>query len=318
MAATGRPSTDLVSQSRPPPTTRPSTGSGSRPSARGSNATDLGAAGSARVEGVGVREREGPSGGNRDPDRWSWGGHGHPIDREARRRLRQPGRGAEVDTFGDGDGQRGEGSLDARGFLGNRDETEVTVAPDEAVVPAERAENRYPDRCDRLSQHGLMAVGRDPVEHDGGQVNCRVEGREAVDDGGDRAGHGFGVDYQEHRCVQEAGDVRGGRGRAVRSAVEQAHDPLDHQHVGALRTSGEWSDGGGAAEPGVEVARRSAAGEGVVAGVDEVGAHLGGGGVVPGGPERGQEAGRHRGLADSRVGTGDDEPGSENRHDAGR
>ena len=207
----------------------------------------------------------------------------------------------------------------ARGLLGDRDETEVTIAPDEAVVPAERAENRYPDRCDRLSQHGLVAVGRDPVEHDGGQANRRVEGREAVDDGGDGAGHGLRVDDQEHRGVEEAGDVRGGRGRAVRSAVEQAHDPLDDQHVGALPgTGGEWSDGGGAAEPGIEVARRSAAGEGVVAGVDEVGADLGGGGAVPRGPERGQEAGRHRGLADSRVGTGDDEPGSENRHDAGR
>ena len=112
---------------------------------------------------------------------------------------------------------------------------------------------------------------------------------------------------------------RGGRGCAVGGAVEHAHDAFDDQHVGALPgAGGERSDGGGAAEPGVEVPWRPAAGQGVVAGVDEVGADLGGGRAVPGGLQRGQEAGRHRGLADAGVGTGDDEPGPEDRHDAGR
>ena len=160
-------------------------GIGEPPVGQGVERHDLGAAGSERVQRVGVRERERPTGGDRDADGRPGGGHGDLIDRQSWGCLRHRGHGAEVDALGDGDGQRRDGTLHGRGILGDRDEAEVTVAPDEAVVPAERPDHRYPGRCDGLSQHGLVAVGRHPVEHHAGQVHRRVEGREAVDDRGD-------------------------------------------------------------------------------------------------------------------------------------
>ena len=73
--------------------------------------------------------------------------------------------------------------------------------------------------------------------------------------------------------VEQRGDVGGRRRRAVGGAVEQAHHPLDDQEVGARRRpgrrAGRWRR---PRTSRVEVAARAAGGQGVVAGVDEVGA----------------------------------------------
>ena len=57
--------------------------------------------------------------------------------------------------------------------------------------------------------------------------------------------------------------------------VEESHDALHHQEIGSGRgPAGQGADGVETAQPGVEVAGRTSAGEGVVAGIDEVRAHL--------------------------------------------
>ena len=121
-----------------------------------------------------------------------------------------------------------------------------------------------------------------------------------------------GVDHQHDGGVEGAGDVGGRRGRPVGRPVEQPHDPLDHQQVGAGRgPGGQGADGVEAAQPGVEVAGRASAGEGVVAGIDEVGADLGRRRPVPGGPQGGQQAGGHRGLARPGMGARHHQSGSD-------
>ena len=99
---------------------------------------------------------------------------------------------------------------------------------------------------------------------------------------------------------------------AVAGAVEQAHHAFDDQQVAARAgPGGQGRHGLGPAEPGVEVAGRAARGQGVVAGVDEVGADLGGGRAVAGRREGGHQPGGDRGLAHSGVGAGHHQPGTE-------
>ena len=70
-------------------------------------------------------------------------------------------------------------------------------------------------------------------------LTSRVEGRVAVDDRGDRAGHRRRVDDEQHRRVEELRDVRGGGElAAARGAVEEAHDALDDGDVRARARRG--------------------------------------------------------------------------------
>ena len=85
-------------------------------------------------------------------------------------------------------------------------QAEVAVAPGEPVVAAQRAEHRDAERCERLAQHRLVAVGADPVEHHPG------DGR-------------------------PSGRAWRSRGRAA--ATEPAiADGVDHEHAPARRAGG--------------------------------------------------------------------------------
>src|SRR5262249_18683376 len=116
----------------------------------------------------------------------------------------------------------------------------------------------------------------------------------------------------------EAGDMGGGRGVAgLGRPVEQAHHALDHEHVCAMCCfGGKRCDPMLAADPRVEVAGGAPGGEGVVAGIDEVGADLGRGHARPTPAQRRHQPGGDRGLADARMRAGDDdarpEPGHQN------
>jgi hypothetical protein len=191
----------------------------------------------------------------------------------------------------------------------------VAVPPGETVVGSQRAQHRHAAGFQRLPQQDLVAVGADPVEHHSGHPHIRLEGGEAVDDGGDRCRHGRGVHHQHHGGVEQAGDIGGGRRGAVGGAVEEAHDPLHDEQAGPRRgPSGQGRDRLRPAQPGIEIARRPARGGGVVPRIDEIRTHLGPGRAVPGPPQGGQQAGGHGGLAHPRMGAADHEPGAEVLH----
>ena len=121
-----------------------------------------------------------------------------------------------------------------------------------------------------------------------------------------------GVDHQHHRGVEESGHVGRRRRRPVGCAVEEAHHPFDDEHVGpGRRPAGQRRDPLGAAQPGVEVAGRPPTGQGVVAGIDEVGPDLGSRRPVPGVAQGGQEPGGDRGLSHPGVGAGYHQAGPE-------
>ena len=136
-----------------------------------------------------------------------------------------------------------------------------------------------------------------------------------------RPRHRAGVDHQHHGRVEQPGDIGRRRCRAVGGSVEQPHHALDDEHVGARAGArGQGDRGVDSTDPGIEVPWWPVAGEGVVAGVDEVRPDLGRGDTVSRAAQRDEQPRGHGGLADARVRAGDDEAGSEQGHggNAGR
>jgi hypothetical protein len=173
---------------------------------------------------------------------------------------------------------------------------EVTARGRHLVVASQHAEHLGP-AVERLAQQLLVAVAADPVEHHARHLHVAVGG-EAVHERGHRAGHGGGVDDQDDGRAEQRGDVRRRPLRRAATAVEQPHHALDHGDVGAARTVQEQrAQALGPDQHRVEVAAGAAGREGVVAGVDVVGADLVGADPQPAGGERRHEPGRDGRLA---------------------
>ncbi len=82
-----------------------------------------------------------------------------------------------------------------------------------------------------------MAFAADTVQNHTAEPDSAVEGREAVQQGGQALTVPARVDHQYHRRTEQSGDLCGGsfgdRARMVfiDTAVEQPHHPLDHREV---------------------------------------------------------------------------------------
>lgn len=124
-----------------------------------------------------------------------------------------------------------------------------------------------------------------------------------------------GVDHQHHRSAQQTGDLRGGPagdadGVRIDAAVEQAHHAFDHGDVATVAAmQEERADEVLPHQHGVQIAARPPGGQRMIAGIDEVGAHLERRDAVPGPPQRPHQAGGDGGLAATRRGRGDDDGG---------
>ena len=109
----------------------------------------------------------------------------------------------------------------------------------QAQMPLDDADLRAAaDGADHLDvavalEHGaqLVLVPRpgDLVEDDAGDVDVRLELRESLYQRRDRAGHVAGVDHQDDRGAQLAGQVGGAALALDIDAVEEAHVALDHR-----------------------------------------------------------------------------------------
>jgi hypothetical protein len=277
---------------------------------------DLQPGGHQRLQRVAVGEGEGPPSGHGHrqcrPGGEDRGREAHRADGQGRRALGQADDGVEVDLLGHGRRQVGERPAHVARAFGHGDEAQVAVAPRQPVVAPQGPQDRQAEGGEGVAQERLVPVGPHPVEYHPRHIEPGVEPGEPRHEGGHRAGHRPRVHHQDHRRAEGAGHIRGRGGRAVRGAVEEAHDALDDQQVGGrARPGGQRPEGVGAAHPGVEVAGRPPAGQGVVAGVDEVGAHLGGRGAQPGPPQGGDQPRGHGRLAHTRMGAGDHDPGAE-------
>ena len=192
----------------------------------------------------------------------------------------------------------------------------MAVAPCEALVAAQDTHDRHRQGGERLPEHGLVAVAPDPVEDHAGETDRWIEAPEAVHQGGDGPAEGGRVHDEHDRCVDQTRHVGGaGRAAVLRSAVEEAHHTLHDEHVRPLaRSRGERRHRVGPRDPGVQVAGRASRGEPVVAGVDEVGAHLRRRHGEPPACQGRHDPGGDGGLAHAGVGAGDHESGPERDH----
>ena len=152
-----------------------------------------------------------------------------------------------------------------------------------------------------------MGGPADAIEDHPGQGQVRVEGSEPMDQGRGAPGHGPGVHHQEGRQPQPLGHLGRGTGFACAViAVEQAHNPLHHGHLGLGGVAPEQGQVGLPAQhPAVQRAGAAAGGPAMVPRVNEVGTHLEGlhrQAAAPQGREQPQGDG---GLAHAALGAGD-------------
>ena len=284
----------------------------------------LGARGGKGIEGVGVGEREGPARRHPDPERRPPRRSRHLRGAERRSRGGDRDDGVEVDASDHRVGEPVESGANRPWLLGDRNQPEMAIPPGEAIVPSQDAEHRNAALLEGVSQQRLVGVRSDPVQHHPGHADGGVEGPVPVDEGGHRSGEGPAIDHEDHRSAKYAGDVRGRRGGPVSGPVEETHDAFDDEQVGARRgPGGQWRHRVGPAQPRIEVSRWPSARQGVVPGIDEIGADLGRGRAMAPPAQGGQQPGGHGCLAHTRVGAGNHQPGAEGggrhrRHGSGR
>ncbi len=176
----------------------------------------------------------------------------------------------------------------------------------------ERAEHREADAIAGGAQHLVVAFAADAVQNHAAEPDSAVEGREAVQQGGQALTVPARVDDQYHRRTEQSGDLRGGsfgdRGRVVfiDAAVEQPHHPFDHREVtseGAVPIQRHHAFR--ADQHRIEVASGTSCRQPVVSGIDVIGPHLERRDPMPGPPQRTDQPGRDRRLPASRGRSGD-------------
>lgn len=97
------------------------------------------------------------------------------------------------------------------------------------------AQHRRSDACssERVTQPLRVRRAADAVEQQGAQAQLAVKLDIALGHRGGRAGHGRGVQYQQHRGAQPLGKLRGRAClRGAIAAVKQPHHALHHRNVG--------------------------------------------------------------------------------------
>ena len=239
---------------------------------------DLAARRFEQLGGLGVAEGEGAPTGHRD-DRTAIAGRrelGRPRSFvEIGGLVRETNDLLEVDGLGDAVGQPVKGVRGVVAFR-CRHESEVTRRGDDAVVAMQHAQHRESGGLERAAHLVGMPLRAGLVEDDADDAHRRVERNHALHDRGDRAGRVRDVDDEDDRTPGHGGDVGGG-GEPVAAdlPVVQTHDALDDRDVRSVGAMKKQRDEPFLADQvRVEVPAGAAGGEGVVAGVDVVGADL--------------------------------------------
>ena len=178
------------------------------------------------------------------------------------------------------------------------------------VGPRDGPQHRYAGMFTRLAQHLVVASRADAVEDHPRQPHALVEGRKAVQQRGDAVALSAGIHDEDHRSPEHRGHlgrgaVGGTGGGRTDAAVEQTHHALDDRDVGVVAAVPEQgSDQRVTDENRIQVAAGASRRQPVIAGVDEVRPHLERRHSAAGRAQRAHQAGRHRGLAAARGGSG--------------
>ena len=129
-----------------------------------------------------------------------------------------------VDMGLDEVGHRLEPRLERFDFPG-LDKPQVPLGQSNAIVSRQRADDRDPDRLDRLDRKPAVTFAADAIDDDAGQAQALVVEAHALDHGGGRLRLAGNIEDEQDRHAERGGDI--GRGAASawwrRYAVEQPH-----------------------------------------------------------------------------------------------
>ena len=301
----------------PPPAIRPDRAVGQGGIVRRVDRHGLDARGAEGVERVGVGEREGGPGGHGHP-------HG-PARRHDPRRHRPPRRPTGREPCGRGARPpRGRPARPPRrrGGRGRRPPRPAArpPGPGRGGGRATSAGRRCGGRPAPAAPSGASA-SRSSVSWPSDPTRLRTTPATRTA-GSNPAKPATSAATEPDMALASTTSTTGASSRRATSAVDDgvpSDDPSNRpitpsttsRSAPAAARAASGDDGVGAAQPGVEVAGRPAAGQGVVAGVDEVGPDLGRRRPVPGPPQRGEQPGGHGRLPDARVRAGHHEARAE-------
>ena len=157
-----------------------------------------------------------------------------------------------------------------------------------------------------IAQHRLMAVTGDAVEDDARTFQAQLVAGEAMNQGGNRLALVAGINGQQHRHLQQVGEIGGGPPHRATRPVEETHDAFNDDDVGiAADDLKDPRDLLAVHGPGVEIKAGPPRGCLMEARVDIIRPHLGGGGAEPAIAQRPQNPQGHQGLAAARRRCGD-------------
>ena len=190
-------------------------------------------------------------------------------------------------------------------LAGNRafhrgNQSQVPLRLDQCLVAGKVSQHRQAGGGLDLGFAKLQVAGAaDTVQDNAGQVQTGIKQLVAQNLGGDAAGDFGSVGHQHDRRVDQLGQLGGGAFLVQAGvAVEDAHHALHHRHLsfagGPLK---KLQHRGVGQQPGIQVPARNAAGQGMVTGVDIVGAGLEGLHRQAPAGQRAHDAGGDGGLA---------------------
>ncbi len=197
------------------------------------------------------------------------------------------------------------------GMFAGLHQAEMALGQSECGLASQRAEDGNIERSDGVRDQRAMPFAADAVQDHAGDAHARVVRREAANQRGRRLRLPRHVDDEDDRQGKLRGEVGGGAAAAGRrrGAVEQAHDALDHQRVGAGGgVHGEAVEERRRHRPAVEIDARRAGHRGMKRRIDVIRPGLGRAHGDAAALERGEQRQRHRGLAGAGLRRGDDKP----------
>jgi len=120
-------------------------------------------------------------------------------------------------------------------MLGYWHQAEMAFAPGQRVVVIQDAKHRNAQWFQGFPEQGRVADSADTVQDDPGHIHPAVQIPVAVHHCGDGTTHGRGIDHEDDRGLQEAGDrSRGPVATGLSGPIEQTHHTFDDQEVGSL------------------------------------------------------------------------------------
>ena len=209
-------------------------------------------------------------------------------------------------------GHRLEPRLERFDFPG-LDKPQVPLGQSNAIVSRQRADDRDPDRLDRLDCKPAVTFAADAIDDDAGQAQALVVEAHALDHGGGRLRLAGNIEDEQDRHAERGGDI--GRGAAStwwrRYAVEQPHRGFAERQRPSGRGLGrERLQKFRPHRPGIEIDAFAAGRDGVKRRINVIGTGFQTDDRDAPPPERPEETERQSRLAAARTGRGDHEPAS--------